>query len=90
MEKIREEKDIRLLKRSDIILNLKEIKINNIDTFSSSSCSGNVRFNIICQTKHGYCEDPNFFGDIIILKTKKCKEKDTYLLKVKFDKEEYE
>ncbi len=76
------------LEGSDIILNLKEILIGNLDNFSSSSCSGHVNFDIDCQTKHGYCEDPHFYGKIKILKTKKCKEKSTYILKIKFEKEE--
>ena len=78
------------LKGADIILNLKEIRIMDIDSFSSSSCSGKVGFYIECQTKHGYCEDPRFLGNIKILDTKKCKERDTYSLKVKFDIEKDE
>ena len=76
------------LKGADIILNLKEINVVNIDSFNSSGCSGRVSFDIECQTKHGYCEDPDFSGNIRILEAKKCKEKNTYSLKVKFEKEE--
>lgn len=76
------------LKGPDIILNLKEINIVDIDTFNSSGCAGRVRFEIECQTEQGYCEDPNFLGKIKILDAKKSKEKNTYLLKVRFDKEE--
>ncbi|MEK6935407.1 MAG: hypothetical protein AABW67_01330 [Nanoarchaeota archaeon] len=76
------------LSGSDIILNLKEIFIDNLDSFNSSSCSGNVRFCIDCSTKHGYCEDPNFSGTIKILDIKKDKLRDTYSLKIKFDKEQ--
>lgn len=75
------------LKGSDIILNLKKIKIMDIDSFSSSSCSGKVCFDIECQTKHGYCEDPNFLGEMKVLDVKKCREKNTYYLKVRFDTE---
>ncbi|MBT5021615.1 hypothetical protein HOK51_01550 [Candidatus Woesearchaeota archaeon] len=73
------------LKGSDIILNLKEIHIVNIDSFSSSGCAGRVRFNIECQTKQGYCEDPDFLGSIKILTVEKIKEQNMYLLKVRFD-----
>ena len=75
------------LKRSDIILNLKEINVVDIDSFNSSSCAGRARFEIECQTEQGYCEDPNFSGKIKVLDAEKSKEKDTYLLKVRFDKE---
>ena len=85
MDKKKNEKS---LKGSDIILNLKEVSIGNLDSFSSSSCSGHVYFNIDCQTEHGYCEDPRFDGRIKILKTKKGKQKGTYTLKIKFEKEE--
>jgi hypothetical protein len=76
------------IKGSDIILNLDEISIDDIDSFSSSSCSGRVRFQIKCETKEGYCEDPCFLGNIKILNAKKNKEKNTYTLKIRFDKEE--
>ena len=76
------------LKDEDIILNLKEINVNSLDSFHSSGCSGRVSFEIDCQTKHGYCEDPRFLGKIKILEANKCDEKDVYLLKVKFEKEE--
>ena len=78
------------LKGTDIILNLKRINIGDLNSFYSSGCGGNAYFDIECQTKHGYCEDPRFLGEIKILQTKKCKEKGTYLLKVKFKKEEYD
>lgn len=78
------------LKDADIILNLDEIVVNRLDSFHSSGCSGSVTFDINCQTKHGYCEGPRFFGKIKILETKKCDEKDVYLLKVKFKKEEWD
>ncbi len=38
------------LKGSDIILNLKEIIVVDIDSFSSSGCDGRARFEIECQT----------------------------------------
>ncbi len=76
------------LKESDIILNLKEINVVDIDSFSSSGCAGRARFEIECQTEQGYCEDPNFLGKIKILDAQKGKEKNTYLLKVRFDREE--
>ncbi len=77
------------LKGSDIILNLKEIGIGNIDCFSSSSCSGRASFSIECETENGYCEDPDFTGKIEILEAKKAeKEKNVFVLKVRFVKEE--
>ncbi len=78
------------LEGPDIILNLKEINIVDIDSFNSSGCAGRVRFEIECRTKQGYCEDPHFLGKIKILDAKKSKEKNTYLLRVRFDKEEDE
>ena len=84
----KEKKSEKILKGSDIILNLKEISVGYLNSFSSSSCSGSVSFYIDCQTGHGYCEDPSFYGKIRILKTKKCREKGTYILKIKFEKEE--
>lgn len=84
------EKNEKNLEGSDIILNLKEISIGNLDSFSSSSCSGSVSFYIDCQTEHGYCEDPRFYGKMKILGTKRGKEKGTYILKIKFEKEEEE
>lgn len=75
------------LKGADIILNLDEITINSLDSFHSSGCSGVANFEINCQTKHGYCEDPRFLGKIKVLETKKSNKKGVYLLKVKFKKE---
>jgi len=78
------------IKKEDKILNLKEIKIPDLDRFSSSSCSGRASFIIDNTTEHGYCEDPRFQGIITILKTEKIK-KNVYLLKIKteFDDESY-
>lgn len=76
------------LEDADVILNLDEINIHDLDSFWSSGCSGKVSFYINCQTEHGYCEDPRFLGKIKILKANKCDEKDVYLLKVKFEKED--
>ena len=76
------------LEDSEIILNLDEIMVSSLDSYSSSGCSGRVNFHINCQTEHGYCEDPRFLGTIKILKANKCDEKDVYLLKVKFEKED--
>ena len=78
------------LEDSEIILNLDEIIVGSLDSFSSSGCSGRVNFHINCQTEHGYCEDPKFLGTIKILNASKCDEKDVYLLKIKFEKEEDE
>lgn len=78
------------LEGADIILNLDEITVHSIDSYSSSSCSGGVSFYINCQTEHGYCEDPSFEGDLKILKAEKCDEEGVYLLKVKFEKYEEE
>ncbi len=88
MKKIKEVSKMKDLKGPDIILNLKEIRIMDLDSFSSSSCSGRVDFDIECQTEHGYCEDAKFLGNLRILNAKKSKEKNTYLLKVRFDTEE--
>lgn len=73
----------------DKILNLKEIKIHELNSFSSSSCSGNVSFYIDTTTEHGYCEDPRFQGIIKILKTEKLK-KNVYILKIKTEFEDDE
>ena len=73
------------LKGTDKILNLKEIDISDIDTFSSSSCSGRVSFNIDCETEKGYCEDPDFTGRMEVLEVKKDDKKpEVYTLKIKF------
>lgn len=74
------------LRGADIILNLDEIKVEDLDYFWSSGCSGRVSFDINCQTKHGYCEDPRFLGKIKILDAKKCDKKGVYLLKARFQK----
>ena len=76
------------LEGADIILNLDEITVHDINSYSSSSCSAPVSFYINCQTKHGYCEDPSFEGNFKILKAEKCDEEGVYLLKVKFEKYE--
>lgn len=72
---------------TDIILNLDEITIHDLNSFWSSGCSGSVSFQINCQTKHGYCEDPRFLGRIKIIEAKKCRKKGVYILKVRFKKE---
>ncbi len=79
--------DRKSLEEEDKILNLKEIDIMDIDSFSSSSCSGRVSFCIDCETERGYCEDPNFTGKIEVLKINKEKDK-IYNLKIKFTKED--
>lgn len=76
---------------TDKILNLKEINIVDVDNQSSSSCSSRVIFNIDCETKKGYCEDPDFTGRMEVLDVKKDnKESNVYTLKVKFVKDEEE
>ena len=75
------------LNGSDILLNLKEINIIDLDSFSSASCTGRTEFVIETDTKKGSCEDPNFTGKIEVLSSKKDKINNTYLLKVKFTKE---
>lgn len=72
---------------SDIILNLKEISIGSTESFGSSSCSGNAGFYIDCSTEHGYCEDPRFSGVIRILSIKKSRLRNTYVMRIRFDKE---
>jgi|SRR3989344_8073587 len=69
------------------ILNLKELIIHELNSVSSSSCSGNVSFNIDTTTNHGYCEDQRFQGTIKILRTGKIK-KNVYLLKIKTEFED--
>ena len=79
------------LKGTDKILNLKDINIADIDSHSSSSCSGRVNFNIDCETEKGYCEDPDFTGKMEVLESKKDdKDPNVYTLKIKFvqDKKE--
>ena len=75
------------LNGSDILLNLKEINITYLDSFSSASCTGRTEFVIETDTKEGSCEDPNFTGKIEVLISKKDKINNTYLLKVKFTRE---
>ncbi len=73
------------LKDEDIILNLKRIVISHCDSRSSSTCGGPVYFEFECDTKAGYMEDPDMTGEIKVLSVKK--EKDGYLLKVKFKRD---
>jgi hypothetical protein len=73
------------LKGEDIILNLEKIVINGCDSRSSSTCAGPVYFQFECSTKAGYMEDPDMTGVIKVLSVEK--EKDCYLLKVKFKKD---
>lgn len=54
--------DKKELKNEDILLNLKEINVDSIDSFSSLHCSGRASFNFKCSTVKGYCEDPNMTG----------------------------
>lgn len=76
---------MKYLKGSDIILNLKEIVVHMLDSYSSSSCSGGVSFNIDCETRQGYCEDPDFTGTMEILEVEKKKdEENVYTLKIRF------
>jgi len=72
------------LKESNILLNLEEIDIHDIHTYSSSSCSGPASF-YFRDTEHGYIEDPDMTGKIRVLKTEK--KKDHYILEVIFKKE---
>lgn len=72
------------LKGTDKILNLKEINIMEIDSQSSSTCSGKVFFSIDCETEKGHCEDPDFTGTMKVLDVKKNdKEPNAYTLKIK-------
>lgn len=77
----------RHLEGSDELLNLKEIDVHDINSYSSSSCSGPVSF-YFGDTEHGYIEDPNLTGKIKVLKTEK--KKDHYILEVIFEKEAVE
>ena len=79
--------DKKELKNENILLNLKEIDIDSIDSFSSSHCSGRAFFYFECSTDNGYCEDPDMTGKITILNSKKDSEDGVFILKVKFDKE---
>jgi len=53
MGKIVEKAEEKYLRDEDKILNLKEINIMAMDSFSSSSCSGSVSFYIDCETEQG-------------------------------------
>lgn len=75
------------LKGSDIILNLKEMSIGGLDSFSSSTFSAPVFFSIECGTKQGYCEDPNFSGKMKVLEVRKAKTRDTHVLRIRFKRE---
>ena len=74
-----------MLKGEDILLNLREINIGSMDSYSSSSCAGSAFFYFECETKHGYMEDPDITGTIKVLDVQK--KKGHYLLKVKFKRE---
>ncbi|HPN88740.1 MAG TPA: hypothetical protein PLH56_05335 [Candidatus Omnitrophota bacterium] len=82
---MKKDKDLR---GKDIILNLKKICVHGQSYSSSSSCGNSTAFYFECSTKHGYMEDPNMTGEIIVLSAKK--QKGCYLLKVRFNKEEDE
>ncbi len=73
---------------SDIILNLRRISIGYLNSHSSSFCSGPATFYFDCETKHGYLEDPDMSGEITVLDVEK--QKDCYVLKVKFKREDYD
>ena len=73
---------------SDIILNLKRISIGQPNSYSSSSCGGPTSFYFDCETKHGYMEDPDMGGEITVLDVEK--QKDCYVLKVKFKRVDYD
>ena len=70
----------------DIILNLRRINIGWQDSVSSSSCSHPTAFYFECETKDGYVEDPDMAGEIIVMDVKK--QKNCYMLKVKFKRED--
>lgn len=78
-------KNDKYLEGSDILLNLQELYVHDIQSQSSSSCSGPVSF-YFGDTKHGCVEDPNMAGKIKVLKTEK--KRDHYVLEVMFEKEE--
>ncbi len=64
------------------LLNLKEIKVESIDGYSSSYCSGSCLLSIECDGKHGYTEDPNFENVIFeVIDTKRSG--DEVILKIK-------
>ena len=64
------------------LLNLEEIKVSGMDSFSSSTCSGRCFFSIECSGRHGYAEDPHFDGVVFeVLDTKR--EGDEVVLKLK-------
>jgi len=79
-------KKVKHLKGPDIILNLKRIAVYGCDSQSSSTCCGSTGFHFECGTKAGYMEDPDMTGELDVLSVEK--EKDCYLLKVKFRKGE--
>lgn len=76
---------IKHLRGSDIILNLDYMQIYFMDSYSSATCSGPAFFSFDCDTKHGYMEDPDMSGIIKVIEAKK--EKDHYILKVSFKRE---
>ena len=47
-------------RRIKALLNLEEISVGGIDSYSSSTCGGSCFFSIECKGRHGYTEDPNF------------------------------
>lgn len=69
------------LEREDILLNLREINIGPIDSYSSSTCAGSAFFYFENETKHGYIEDPDLTGTIKVLDVQK--KGGCYLLKIK-------
>ena len=64
------------------LLNLEEIRVIMIDSYSSSNCSGVCSFSIECSGRHGYTEDPDF--DNVIFEVLDTKRKgDEVILKIK-------
>ena len=69
----------------DVILNLRRISIGGQDSVSSSTCSNPAFFHFECETKDGYVEDPDMSGEITVLNVEK--QKNFYVLKVRFKRE---
>ena len=81
-EKYTSNRPIRLLKGSDIILNLRQVQIGPQEAYSSTTCSHPAFFTFEDNVPHEYVDDPNMTGTIDVLDVQKVD--DGYILKVKF------
>ena len=72
----------RLLKGSDIILNLQQIQIGPQEAYSSETCSHSAYFVFKDKVPHESVDDPDMTGTIDVLDVQKAE--DGYVLKIKF------